>query len=339
MKKYAGFRNGYVRVRIYGEQTERFLNLCRAREIRISDLRRESELSLTGCLQIRDFFRLAPIHRKTKVKIHILEKHGLPFFFYRSKKRKAFFLGLLLCAGLLLFLSGRLWEIDVEGNVRNSTPEILDFLEQKGIRHGMAKGRLSCSEIAAEIRKKYPDITWVSAKLEGTRLLLTVREGIFIQTTEEKDKSACDIMAERDGEIIKMITRSGLPRKKVGDLCKKGEILVSGILELKDDSQEVVKYEAVHADADIYIKRQKAYYHEIPMIYETYEWTGKKKKGIYLKAGRFYLEIADRTKNGWYQIAEEQKMYLTKSFQLPCSIGYITQNQYRKIKKSIQGKK
>ena len=25
MKKYAGFRNGYVRVRIYGEQTERFL--------------------------------------------------------------------------------------------------------------------------------------------------------------------------------------------------------------------------------------------------------------------------------------------------------------------------
>ena len=140
-------------------------------------------------------------------------------------------------------------------------------------------------------------------------------------------------MAERDGEIIKMITRSGLPRKKVGDLCKKGEILVSGILELKDDSQEVVKYEAVHADADIYIKRQKAYYHEIPMIYETYEWTGKKKKGIYLKAGRFYLEIADRTKNGWYQIAEEQKMYLTKSFQLPCSIGYITQNQYRKIKK------
>ena len=82
--------------------------------------------------------------------------------------------------------------------------------------------RLSCSEIAAEIRKKYPDITWVSAKLEGTRLLLTVREGIFIQTTEEKGtNSACDIMAERDGEIIKMITRSGLPRKKVGDLCKK----------------------------------------------------------------------------------------------------------------------
>ena len=79
MKKYAGFRNGYVRVRIYGEQTERFLNLCRAREIRISDLRRESELSLTGCLQIRDFFRLAP-------------NMDCPSFFTEVKRERLFFL-------------------------------------------------------------------------------------------------------------------------------------------------------------------------------------------------------------------------------------------------------
>ena len=64
MKKYAGFRNGYVRVRIYGEQTERFLNLCRAREIRISDLRRESELSLTGCLQITDSNFTSSAHQR-----------------------------------------------------------------------------------------------------------------------------------------------------------------------------------------------------------------------------------------------------------------------------------
>lgn len=181
MKKYAGFRNGYVRVRIYGEQTERFLNLCRAREIRISDLRRESELSLTGCLQIRDFFRLAPIHRKTKVKIHILEKHGLPFFFYRSKKRKAFFIGIFVCALLLLGLSGRIWEIDVSGNAWNSTQEILDFLKEEGIVHGMQRSKISCNAIAATIRENYNDITWVSVRIEGTRLVLTVKEGVFLQ--------------------------------------------------------------------------------------------------------------------------------------------------------------
>ena len=95
--------------------------------------------------------------------------------------------------------------------------------------------RLSCSEIAAEIRKKYPDITWVSAKLEGTRLLLTVREGIFIQTTEEKDKILPVILWQNaNGEIIKMITQKRTaPEIQVGDLCKKGEILVSGNTGIK----------------------------------------------------------------------------------------------------------
>ena len=59
MKKYVGFRNGYVRVRIYGEQTERFLNLCRAREIRISDLRRE-RLFFLDYFYVQDCFCSCP---------------------------------------------------------------------------------------------------------------------------------------------------------------------------------------------------------------------------------------------------------------------------------------
>ena len=68
MKKYAGFRNGYVRVRIYGEQTERFLNLCRAREIRISDLRRESELSMDRMSADQRFFQTCSNTQKNKSK-------------------------------------------------------------------------------------------------------------------------------------------------------------------------------------------------------------------------------------------------------------------------------
>lgn len=333
MKERISFRNGYIRAKIQGEQTDRFLNLCRARDIRIWDLKREAELSLTGCLEIRDFFKLSPIHRKTGVKIHILEKHGLPFFFYRSKKRKAFFLGVFVCVWLLLFLSGRLWEIQVKGNVRNSTAEILEFLEQQGIEHGMAKGKISCSEIVAKIREKYPDITWVSARLDGTKLLLTVKEGIFVQNMDESEKSACNITADCNGEIVKMITRVGIPKKKVGDVCQKGELLVSGILELKDDGQEVVKYEAVRAEADIYIKRKKAYYHEIPMIYEADEWTGEEQRGVYVKIGSVYLGLRDQPKEGWHQTLEEERLYLTSSFRLPAAAGKISRKQYKKVRK------
>lgn len=283
MRDLTGFRKGAVRIRVQGEQTERFLNLCKAREIKISKLIRTGEQSLEGNMLIADFFRLSPIRRKTGVKIHILEKHGLPFFFYRSKKRKAFFIGIFACALLLAVLSGRVWEIDVSGNVRNSTQEILDFLKEEGIVHGMQRSKISCSAIAAAIRENYNDITWVSARIEGTRLVLTVKEGIFTEAVKTDEKNPCNLTADQNGVIVRMITRAGYPKLHVGEECHIGDVLVSGCLELKNDSQEVVRYEGVHADADIYIKRKKAYYREIPLEYQAEEYDGKERKNYFLK--------------------------------------------------------
>ena len=133
MEKLIYFWKGYIKIRIRGEQTERFLNLCRGRNICVRKLLRHPDGELTGIIAIRDFFLLGPLHRKTRVRIHIVEKHGMPFFFYRSKKRKAFFIGIFACALILFGLSGRVWEIDVSGNARNSTQEILDFLKEEGL--------------------------------------------------------------------------------------------------------------------------------------------------------------------------------------------------------------
>lgn len=101
MRDLTGFRKGAVRIRVQGEQTERFLNLCKAREIKISRLIRTGDQRLEGNMLIADFFRLSPIHRKTGVKIHILEKHGLPFFFYRSKRERLFYRNLCLCSDFI----------------------------------------------------------------------------------------------------------------------------------------------------------------------------------------------------------------------------------------------
>ena len=76
-------------------------------------------------------------------------------------------------------LSGRIWNIHIEGNRANSTPEILKFLEDQGVSHGMKKKSLNCSAIAASIREEYPQTAWVSARTEGTRLVITVKEGDF----------------------------------------------------------------------------------------------------------------------------------------------------------------
>lgn len=322
--------SGYVRILVKGTQTERFLNLCRSRNIAMGNIVRKNEQEIIMILSVQDFLRLRPIRSKTKVHIRILQKHGLPFFFYRNKKRKAFFLGIFLCLGIMILLSLRIWNIHIQGNIRNSTPEILEFLDTNGITHGMAKSSVNCHDIAALIRKAYPDVTWVSARIQGTRLIINIQEGI-LQEQEHDKQNPCNLSAEHTGTIVKMVTRKGIPLKKVGETCEKGELLVSGELHILNDSQEIIRYEYVHADADIYISRSLSYYQEFPMEYEQQIVAGKAKKGFFLKTGNIFLGFNEKAGKNQKRTVEEYPLRLTENFILPFSVGVINLEEYRTI--------
>ncbi|WP_274421869.1 sporulation protein YqfD [Blautia sp. XA-2221] len=332
MEKILCFLNGYVKILIHGGQTERFFNLCMARGIVVRDLKQNKDNSFSCILSVSHFFLLGSIRRKTKVRIHILEKHGLPFWMEKSAKRKAFFLGMFSFGLLLLILSGRIWNIHIEGNRANSTPEILKFLEVQGVSHGMKKGSVNCNAIASAIREEYPQTAWVSARTEGTQLIITVKEGDFRNKKQKEKTESCNLTATEAGTVVRIITRAGVPQIRPGEICKKGDILVSGCLELKNDSQEVTRYEYVHADADIYIKRKLPYYAELPLEYETEIRENIQETGGFLKIGRLYLEWGEKHKNGWHTLKEEFPVKLTENFKLPVSTGRITMNRYRKKK-------
>jgi len=240
MLKFLKLIYGYVIILVRGENLERFLNLCKSRKVYMEKIRYREDGQLMAQMQAADFFRLRPLRNKTGVHIQIIQRRGMPFFFLRNKKRKAFFTGMILGGILIFFLTGRIWNIHIEGNVRNSTGEILDFLDKQDINHGMSKKKINCSEVAAAVRKNFPEITWVSARIEGTRLILNIQEGIIPQKTNS-NTSPCNLLADKDGVITDMIVRRGIPVKKPGDSCKKGELLVSGELHIMNDSQEVLR--------------------------------------------------------------------------------------------------
>ena len=323
---------GYVEILVQGENPERFLNLCKNRKIYMEKIRYTDDDRLTAQIRAADFRRLGPIRRKTGVHIRIIQKRGMPFFFFRNRKRKAFFAGLLLAGVLIFVMTGRIWNIHIEGNVRNSTETILDFLKEQGVSHGMSKKKVDCSEIAASVRRKFSQVTWVSARIEGTRLLLEIREGISRKNKKE-ETAACDLTADKAGMITEMIVRSGVPVKKPGDICKKGELLVSGELHIMNDSQEIVRKEYVHADADIYISRKISYYQEFPMKYQAEESVGNVKKGVYFRFGCFYLGLYRTAGQNQWCMMEEYPLRITENLVLPVWIGKTKMREYRKTEK------
>lgn len=322
---------GCLCISIEGEQIERFLNLCRCQKISLYEVKRTEERKMNASLYWKDFFKLLPVRRKTGVKIHIQKKRGLPFWIYKNKARKSFFAGVILCGALMILLSGRVWNIHIEGNIQYADPEILGFLEENGIVHGMAKGKVNCSEIADSLRRNYPEITWVSAKLSGTRLLLTVQEGKK-QKKQQTELPPCDLKAETEGEIVKMITRAGTPLMKAGDVCKQGDILVSGKVPIINDSKEMIRESYVHADADIYVRHFVSYYYEFPLIYEKEIPEEKTGKTYGLRVGKWYASFYRGAEKGWKTATEEFPLRITENFCLPVSLYSFTSTRYKKIK-------
>ena len=331
MGKWEFYRKGYVRLRFWGEDPERFLNLCAYHKVPVWNLvSREKMYEMNT--SVEGFRRLKGICRKSRVKIKIIGKHGLPFFFYRNKKRKAFFLGFFLGLGILFLLSRHIWNIHVEGNVYNSTQTILNYLEELNVRHGVLKKDLDCSYIAAQMREKFPDITWVSAKISGSRLILEIKENGALEKSKEAENTVpVDLTAQTSGTIVSMVTRQGTPLKRQGDTCAAGEVLVSGRLDIKNDSGEIIRYEYTQADGDIYIQHDLEYYQEFSMDYEKPVYTGEKKKGLLLQLGDYYLRM--KGKSPWEdydRVTSLHQIKVTENFKLPVYYGSVTDYAYEK---------
>lgn len=322
------FWKGYIKVRLTGPQMERFLNLCAAQGIAIQNLTNPDE-SYEMELSVKDYYKLRAPGKKTKTHIKILEKHGMPFFFYRNRKRKAFFIGVLILFFILAFSTGFIWDIRFDGNSHYSDGALLELLNSDKVACGMRKNKIDCLHIAEYIRTQCPDIVWVSAKIDGTCLVVEVKENTEaeMEVTEEVTERPCDLVADADGTIVSIVTRQGTALVKAGDTCKKGDVLVSGSVEILDNDGNVADTKTVTADADIYIDCNYSYYQELDRTYEEkiYE---KAKKFPYVSIWGMELSypVSDTQS---YEITRNQvPVYLTDSFCLPLAYGWVELKPY-----------
>lgn len=81
---------GYVRISVRGYAPERFMNLCANRAIVLWELNGHDGF-YTMCISLSDFFKIRDIVHKTKTRVAVLEKRGLPFFLQDVRHRKMFF--------------------------------------------------------------------------------------------------------------------------------------------------------------------------------------------------------------------------------------------------------
>ena len=217
MTEWIKYLQGYVRIRVWGFAPERFINLCSNKGILLWNIEKQGEI-YTMCIRLRSFYQLRPLARKTKVRVVISERYGLPFFVPGMLRRKAFLAGLCLAVAFWMISSLFVWDIQVTGNYQVTDDVFFTFLEEKGVRTGMRRSELNIGELEKQIRRRFTQITWTSGRLDGTRLMIEIKENDMPLPEEKQEMTGTgkDLVAEYDGTITDMIVRCGVPKVGIG---------------------------------------------------------------------------------------------------------------------------
>lgn len=318
---------GYLRIRVKGTYAERFLNACGRKNIFLWDIR-PSGGSYEMNISIQGFRKLKPIIRKTGTKAVIVKRFGLPFFLLKYRRRKVFFAGALLCLCLIWLFSGFLWNIEIRGNLTYTDEELLEFLQSTDVRNGMPVRNIDCGQIVKDIRRQYNNIIWVSASIEGTRLVVQVKENETASRQEETEPDAAtDLVACQDCVITSMIVRQGVPQVEEGTAVKKGDVLVSGQVPVMNDAKEVIGFQYHVSDADIIGQAELPYEDDIPLTYQDKKELGIEKTQYFLKLGNLRISLGSYSHSSYKHFQGDSIQWqgrLFGNFYLPVSFGVRT---------------
>lgn len=353
-----------VRCLVVGEETLRFVNLCRNNGIELRHLvRRENAIQME--IDAENFKKLRPLVRKTHVKIHILNRHGPAFFFYRHKRRWWFLLGMTVFAGMIYMLSLFVWQIDIDGNRKYTDALILQALAQMDVKTGCRKSEIDLPEIEEELRIMYNEITWVSASIAGTKLQIELREGDLkisgssgggqtgnvkrvenrennpkTQNGESETDLPANLVADEDAIITNLVVRRGTVAVRYGDEVKKGDVLIEGKVYIYNEDETLKKVDYLTAEGDVFGKYQELYEKHYQRKHEVRSYTGKnyRELGVAIVGKSFCLPVWENIlkkqleENTLSEVWSWKKQFrLTPTFYLPFALEYTEYVPYENV--------
>ncbi len=334
------FYHGYIRVKIYGYSPERFMNLCSYHNIMLWDIREYGNY-YTMCMSIRSFFEIRSFLKKTHTKVAILEKYGLPFFIPKILKRKVFFVGFIGIIFAMLLMSQYVWAFEIVGNTEITDEYLLATLQEYHVTYGVRKSELDITAIEQQLLDDFYHLSWVSLKLEGTKLIVSIKENeysstdLLIQEIENQLGDAnnpTNLVSTESGVIASIVTRSGVPIVKKGDSINTGDILVEGYIPIYDDSGNCISYQYTTADSTIWIERTCTYEDYLDLIYQEHVYTNDTYKNYFITLWdeTFYLTANKKSYTQSDVIVTKKQVSILDHLYLPFYYGSIQVREYQK---------
>ena len=291
MKRITNHLQGVVTVRIFGALPEALLNACAKEGLTLWSVQQREDFVLECKLFRRSLGALRQLAQRHLCSVEVESRRGLPFFLGRFRRRYGLLAGIFCCILMVGISSQFVFFIDVEGNERVSTAEILSVLRQHGVHPGVYGKGIDQRDLANDMLLSMEELSFFTLNLHGIRGEVIVREALLLPDGGEKDAPA-DVIATATGIVTHMEAIGGQALCEEGETVVEGQVLISGIIDLQEPaySEEDIGFLVVQAGGKVYARTWRTEKAKIPLSCEVKVYTGAEKS-------RYSLNIAGRRVN------------------------------------------
>lgn len=285
--RLVNYLRGFVVIKIAGSNYERTLNLLRKRNINIWDLEKKNE-HISFKIAYDDYRKNLDLFEENKMET--VKKAGLSFKLHKLKSRKGFLLGTIILFICFYVYSSLIWSFELIGGNEKLKQQVIETLRSNQIKLPVNESAINEKQIETIIYKSFKNFNFVEAYVEGTKLIIFVREK-NLNPDQIKDKSPTSIVSTKNAVISKVIAKSGQPVIQEGDVVYEGQTLVMGIIKNKN----LEEYTMVPSEGTVYGKTYYSFQFKEEKRQDMIKSTNKKETVYYLKINDKNLKIIGDT--------------------------------------------
>lgn len=221
----------------------------------------------------RSVTRFVVSHYTAKLLSELFEKRGieasseslwgLPHVLNRYKMRIGLWIGLAAALAIIVLGNSVLWEVQITGNESVPSEKIVSLLAQYGVCPGARKKDIDIDTVRSDVERESSDIAWLSINVSGTVAFVQVREEHSPQEQTDADCDGVNLVASRDGVVTGYVLSGGRPVPQIGATVKRGELLVTGIIE-----NERMGLRIVRAAGEVMARTTHTVSVTVPLVYE-----------------------------------------------------------------------
>ncbi len=277
-KHIVKYLKGYYILQLQGGSTDRFFNICKNHGISFYSAKFDPNICVI-CIKACYYPMLDTYAKKCGITITVKKRSGLRYFFDKFKKIKIFIMICLMLFCLIKYAGLYIWEIDVSCHIIYTDVQLEKYIEEELVPIGTKRSEIDCDALEKLLRKEFKEIAWVSCDIDGSVLHVE-----FTETLQDKDikeyQSPCNIVAVKDCVISKNIVNKGIVIAREGNEVKKGDVLISGVIDICNDYDEYISTEYISAQGYVYGIVKRDYSYEFDMRDYKKEYTGEKNSKI-----------------------------------------------------------